>query len=322
MTGKTATASRPVYLSDLSPQDKPWDKHRHQSGKVQKLYGKGDFIRYKERIGECSRRLQFALIPDGEGGVAFHLEEAKFCRVRFCPICQWRRSLMWRGRFYRGLPKYLADHPGRRAVALTLTVRNCAIGELRETVDLMNVAFSRMTKRKWWPATGWVKSLEVTRGADGSAHPHFHVLMFVKPGYFSKYYIKQAEWRHQWAACMKINYLPSVHLQTVKGTGEIKDPLEDLKFGIMETLKYGVKPDDLIADGPWLCELTSQLHKTRAVSVGGDLKPYIREQEPEDLIHDEDDESELAAAPDDPRLIFEWHQQVRRYAQKLATNED
>ncbi len=322
MTGKTARASSPVYLSELSPQDKPWDEHRYQTGKVQKLYGKGDFTRYQERIGECSRRLQFALIPDGEGGVAFHLEAAKFCRVRFCPICQWRRSLMWRARFYRAIPEYLNDYSGRRPLFLTLTVRNCAIGELRDTVDLMNVAFSRMTRRKWWPGMAWVKSLEVTRGADGSAHPHFHVLMFVKPSYFGRDYIKQSEWRHHWAACMRVDYLPVVNIKTVKAKGDGSDALGEMKVAIMETLKYGVKPDDLIADGPWLCELTSQLHKTRAVSVGGELREYLREQEPEDLIHDEDEESELAATPDDPRLIFEWHALAKRYAQKLATNED
>lgn len=322
MTGKTARASRPVYLSELSPQDKPWDEHRRQSGKVQKLYGLGDYLRYQERIRECSRRLQFALIPDGEGGVAFHLEEAKFCRVRFCPICQWRRSLMWRARFYRAIPAYLTDHPGRRPLFLTLTVRNCAISELRETVDQMNRAFTRMSQRKRWPSTAWVKSLEVTRGADGSAHPHFHVLMFVKPSYFGREYIKQADWRSYWQECLRIDYLPVVNVKTVKGRGESTEALEGMKAAIMETLKYGVKPDDLIADGPWLCELTNQLHKTRAVAVGGELREYLREEEPDDLIHDEDEESELAASPDDPRLIFEWHALAKRYAQKLATNED
>lgn len=322
MTGKTARAASPVYLTDLSPRDKPWDKHRLEASKVQKLYGQGDFKRYQERIEECSRRLLFTLIPDGEGGVVFHLEAAKFCRVRFCPICQWRRSLKWRERFYRGIPKYLADYPKRRALFLTLTVRNCAITELRETVDLMNVAFSRMTKQKWWPGTGWVKSLEVTRGADGSAHPHFHVLMFVKPSYFSHGYIKQNEWCHHWAACMRLSYLPQVHVQTCKPKTEISDPLAAVREGILETIKYGVKPEDLITDGPWLCELTNQLHKTRAVSVAGELKPYIREKEPEDLIHDEEEESELAGSPDDPQLIFEWHQRAKKYAQMLSKKDD
>lgn len=311
-------ATSPVYLSDLSEQDKPWDKHRGQSEAVERLYGAGDYQRYQERIHECSRRLQFALIDDGDGGVAFHLDAAMFCRVRFCPICQWRRSLMWRARFYRAIPAYLNDHPTRRPLFLTLTVRNCAISDLRATVNQMNAAFKRMTERRQWPGAAWVKSLEVTRGADGSAHPHFHVLMFVKTSYFNQGYIKQSDWRAYWQSCLKASYLPVVNVKTVKPKAEQGDPQQAMRVAIMETLKYGVKPDDLVADGPWLYELTQQLHKTRAVSVGGELRDYLREDEPEDLIHDEDEESELAASPDDPRLIFEWHTLAKRYAQKLS----
>ncbi len=315
-------ATSPVYLSDLSERDKPWDTHRGQSEVVEALYGAGGYQRYQERIRDCSRSLQFALIDDSEGGVVFHLVAAKFCRVRTCPICQWRRSLMWRARFYRAIPEYLTAYPTRRPVFLTLTVRNCAIGELRDTVNLMNIAFKRMTQRKWWPGAGWVKSLEVTRGADGSAHPHFHVLMFVKTTYFNQGYIKQTEWRHHWGACMRLSYLPVVNVKTVKPKDADRTSADALKVAIMETLKYGVKPDDLVADGPWLYELTQQLHKTRAVSVGGELRDYLREKEVEDLVSDENPETENAAAPDDPRLIFDWHSQIKRYAQKIAEPDD
>jgi plasmid rolling circle replication initiator protein Rep len=229
---------------------------------------------------------------------------------------------MWRARFFRAIPEYLKAYPTRRPVFLTLTVRNCAIGELRDTVDLMNVAFKRMTQRKWWPGTGWVKSLEVTRGADGSAHPHFHVLMFVKPGYFSHGYIKQPEWRHHWAACLKLSYLPVVNVKTVKPKDGDRTSTDAWRVAILETLKYGVKPDDLVADGQWLYELTQQLHKTRAVSVGGELRGYLREKEVEDLVNDDNPESENAPSPDDPRLIFDWHSQVKRYAQKIAQADD
>lgn len=322
MTGINARAASPVYLSELSPGDKPWDTNRGHSEAVERLYGAGGYERYRERIKDCSRRLEFALLDGEDGDVVFHLQSARFCRVRFCPICQWRRSLMWRARFYRAIPEYLTANPSHRPLFLTLTVRNCVIGELRDTVELMNVAFKRMTQRKWWPGEAWVKSLEVTRGADGSAHPHFHVLLFVRPGYFSQGYIKQAEWRQHWAACMRLNYLPVVNVKTVKAKGGEDDPRAALRIAIMETLKYGVKPDDLVADAHWLYELTQQLHKMRAVAVGGELRPYLREQEPEDLIHDGDEESELAASPDDPRLIFDWHSLVRRYAQRLTENSD
>lgn len=241
-------AESPVYLSDLSERDKPWDVHRSQSEAVDRLYGAGGYQRYQERIEACSRALEFALIDDGEGGVVFHLIAAKFCRVRFCPICQWRRSLMWRARFFRAIPEYLNDHPTRRPLFLTLTVRNCAIADLRATVDQMNVAFKRMTQRSNWPGTAWVKSLEVTRGADGSAHPHFHILMFVRPGYFTRDYIKQADWRTYWQSCLRTSYLPVVNVKTVKSKDVQSDAKSAIAVAILETLKYGVKPDDLVAD--------------------------------------------------------------------------
>ncbi|WP_347239436.1 protein rep [Phormidium sp. FACHB-1136] len=318
MTGMNRAVS-PVYLSDISERDKPWDIHRAQAEAVEALYGVLGYQRYQERMGACSGRLQFALISDGDDGVVPHLQSAFFCRVRTCPVCQWRRALMWRARFYKAIPEYLNEHHGRRPVFLTLTVRNCAISELRQTVDQMNTAFKRMSQRKNWPGVAWVKSLEVTRGADGSAHPHFHVLMFVKPGYFQgKNYIKQAAWRELWRSCLRVDYLPVVNVKTVKSKTPTGDTLADIRVAILETLKYGVKPDDLTHDAEWLGELTRQLHKTRAVAVGGELRPYLREDEPEDLVHDEDLESEMAATEDDPRLVFDWMTTVKRYAQKLA----
>lgn len=318
MTCHKDRAVSPVYLSDLSPGDKPWEVHRSQSEAVETLYGAGGFQRYQERIKDCSRQLLFALVGDGKGDVVFHLQAAKFCRVRFCPVCQWRRSLMWRARFFKAMPGFLQDNPNLRPVFLTLTVRNCPVEELRETVDLMGVAFSRMTKRRWWPGESWVKSLEVTRSNNGQAHPHFHVLMFVKPSYFSHGYIKQREWRHHWAACMRLDYLPVVNVKTVKPKPQDgDDPRNAIARGILETLKYGVKPDDLIADGEWLYGMTQQLHRVRSVAVGGKLRGYLRETEVEDLIHDGDEESELAASEEDPRLLFDWHSEVKKYAQKL-----
>ncbi|PAP01099.1 protein rep, partial [Salmonella enterica] len=67
-----------------------------------------------------------------------------YCRVRHCPVCQRRRSLMWQARFYQSLPKIVADYPDGRWMFLTLTVRNCAIEDLGVTLTSMNAAFQRM----------------------------------------------------------------------------------------------------------------------------------------------------------------------------------
>lgn len=311
--------ARETYLSDLSPQDKPWDAHRSQSEAVQRLYSAGGFDRYSERIQDCSNRLQFALTADVQGDVVFKLYAARFCRVRFCPVCQWRRSLMWRARFYQALPKFLDDYPTLSPVFLTLTVKNCPVSELRSQLQSMNKSFVRLTQRNTWPGMGWVKSVEVTRNSQtGEAHPHFHVLLFVRPSYFSHGYLPQTKWRELWRDCLRVDYLPVVNVKRVKSKAKQGDA-EALRIAILETLKYGVKPDDLVADSEWLYGVTHQLHKMRAVSVGGVLKGYLKDDEPEDLIHEEETPSEGLEGV--TYLCFDWMTLVKRYAQAVTSTD-
>ena len=79
------------------------------------------------------------------------------------------------------------------------------------------------------------------------AHPHFHALLLVKPGYFSgKNYIKQHEWVEMWQKALKADYMPSVNVKTVKAFAD-----NQLDKAICETLKYSVKPSDLALERFW-----------------------------------------------------------------------
>lgn len=306
------------YLSGLSDKDKPWDYHRDLADQVRDLYKASEFGDYADRIAVCAKLLEFALTAGDSGEMAFRLQAAWFCRVRHCPVCQWRRSLMWKSRFIKALPLIGADYPTARWIFLTLTVRNCDLTELRDNLTLMNKAWERLSKRKIFPALGWVKSFEVTRKKqDGTAHPHFHVLMMVPSGYFKgQSYINQQQWQQLWRDCLRIDYDPVVDVRAVKakprGAGEA-DPGLGLLSAIKETLKYTVKGEELVADASWLVELTHQLHKTRAIALGGVLKNYLSEAEPEneDLIHADDDPGEVS--PDDPLWWFSWREMVKRY---------
>jgi hypothetical protein len=80
---------------------------------------------------------------------------------------------------------------------------------------------------------------------------------------------------------------------------------------VCETLKYSVKPGDLLADPKWLDELTKQLQKTRAISIGGCLKEFFSEDDPEDLINGEIEEEEKTE--DESLVMFDWSTIVRRY---------
>jgi plasmid rolling circle replication initiator protein Rep len=304
------------YLSDISPADKPWDIHRAQSDELAKIYALTGYKRYAERIGECSQLLTYALKATDDGDVKLKLREARFCRVRHCLVCQWRRSLMWRARFFKALPEIQAKYPTGRWIFVTLTVKNCELTDLRETLNWMNAAWHKLIKRKEFPALGFVKSVEVTKGVGGTAHPHFHCLMLVPAGYFKRGYISHAKWQELWQSCLKTDYPPILDVRVVKNkTATSNNPSDSsnqaMAEAVCETLKYAVKPSDLLADPGWLGELTKQLQKTRAISIGGCLKEFFSDDDPEDLINGEIQEEEKSE--DDSFLLFDWSAIVRRY---------
>lgn len=295
-------------LTDLSPRDQPWDKHRSNSDRVAKHYSGSDFHRYSERMTFCSELLDFILKPVDDESYALKLSSARFCRVRHCPVCQWRRSLAWKAKAYKVLPQIVEKYPKHRWLFLTLTQKNCKITELRETIQLMNKAFKRLTELKAFPGIGWLRSLEVTRGKDGSAHPHFHCLLMVPSSYFGGNYLKQAEWVAMWRKCLRLDYDPVLDVQAIK---QGRKPMEL----VPELLKYCTKESDMTIDREWLLELTRQMHKLRAIATGGVLKEYLRalEDEPEDLIHVDDQEEKAIATDDDTHLYFGWKQKEKKY---------
>jgi hypothetical protein len=80
---------------------------------------------------------------------------------------------------------------------------------------------------------------------------------------------------------------------------------------IPELIKYCTKETDMVVDREWFLELTSQLHKMRAIATGGILKEYLREleDEPDDLIGESDDE----LGEDYGRLLFGWRRNEQKY---------
>lgn len=292
-------------LGEVSERDKLWDNRRSNADCVANHYRGSEFEKYADRIDCCSQLLGFKLVPNVDlGELILKLSSAHFCRVRHCPVCQWRRALMWKAKAYGILPEVVKDFPSCRWLFLTLTVKNCQISELRDELVSMNKAWQRLVKLRKFPAIGWIKSMEVTRGTDNLAHPHFHCLLLVRSGYFAgKTYLKQSEWSEMWQRCLRVDYQPILNIQAVKkGT----DPASL----VPELLKYCVKESDLIENRDWFLELTKQLHKMRAVSVGGVLKDYLKtlEREPEDLVGQGDEDG-----VDEGHLYFGWRKYEKKY---------
>jgi plasmid rolling circle replication initiator protein Rep len=227
---------------------------------------------------------------------------------------------MWQARFYQALPLIVEQHPKARWLFLTLTVRNCAIGELGTTLTTMNAAWHRLIKRREFaPVLGWVRTTEVTWGGNGSAHPHFHTLLMVPSSMLAgKHYVKHAQWVELWGECLRVPYAPNVDIRTVKAAvpdveqTQAAATIQALRGAVAETLKYSTKPSDMTADDAWFLELTRQTRKRRFVGTGGVLKNVLmvdRETDEDLALTDGTVEGE----DDGSRLAFGWKKVSRRY---------
>lgn len=299
----------PLSLSEISPRDKPWDVHRFESDQISNNYKGSEFERYSERINDCSQFLGFSLVPDAhQGSYQLKLKTARFCRVRTCMVCSWRRSLMYKARAYKALPRVIQDYPNARYLFVTLTLKNCAIENLRDSIFCLNKGFRRLSKLKHFPALGYIKTVEVTRGKQGDAHPHLHILMMVKSNYFGRNYINKKQWCSWWKRSLGVDYTPVIDVQAIKA--------KDSPLGLLaEVVKYQTKPNDLIfSDRQWFLEYTRQIHRTKAFSLGGVFKNYFKDLEKKETIEEmisgsAQEENQV----DEGELFFRWWHAQKKY---------
>lgn len=269
-----------LHLSDLSKRDKVWDGHRNDTHSIAQIYQNTEFERYSERMSLCSPYLDFSI--DSEQGLK--LQRSFFCHVRNCPVCQWRKSLYWKAMMYKTYDTIKDDYADYRWLFLTLTVQNCHISDLRDTLKMMQKAFVKLSKRKEFAnVVGFVRTTEVTRDKKRPythAHPHFHCMLLVSPKYFfGGNYIKHSDWVKIWGDCLGVSYAPNVDIRAVKSSS---DEFE-LRDVIAETIKYACKPSDMIHDNTkqaqeWFIEYTHQVHKMRFVNSGGILKNALKSE--------------------------------------------
>lgn len=326
--------TRQPLLSEVSERDAKWDKHRGNTQTIGKLYERSadpKFERLAERMSECSGVLRFAQAVDLDTGeVSIKLDRAAFCKVRHCPVCQWRRGMRNVAKFYERLPGLMAAYSKARWIFVTLTVKNPEMADLRSTLATMNAAWKRMIELDSkdpeafkWPAKGFIRTTEVTKGKDGKPHPHFHALLMVPASYFKGgSYIKQEKWAETWQKCLRADYTPTVDVRAVKASSAKAkeaeangDKAAALSAAVAETLKYAVKPEDMLTDGRFLFGITDQLHKLRFIATGGVLKDWLKEtaSDKEMVKTGDEDEAKAEALPDLPPMLFGWQPGERKY---------
>lgn len=316
-------------------KQRDWQGKKRRSQLTAEHFDKAGLERKAERMNECADTLVFKSTSEG-----LKLYQAWFCKVRLCPMCNWRRSLKIAYHNKR-IVETINEREKVRWVFLTLTVRNTDAGSLPETIKAMFKGFQRLTNYKAFKTSvkGYFRALEVTKNRDpesesfGTYHPHFHVLLAVPHTYFKKkdLYITQDEWTSLWQKAMKIDYKPIVHIQRVKP----KEKLDDLKGyetqfkkamkeqnAILEVSKYPVKDTDVIKGNKVTAEnmetvlaLDNALANKRLIGYGGLLKQIHKElnlgdAENGDLVN-VTGEDEVANGTFD--VIARWHVGLKNY---------
>ena len=314
-------------IGKVSQKDEKWDKQRKNTQEVSEHYSHSeeDYQSRHHKLGErmalCSNILDFGQVCDHETGeLKLKLAGAKFCHVRHCPVCQWRRALRNTAMFYERLPKVTESFPRARWIFLTLTVKNPVMSDLRSTLKEMNKAWQRLIQRRSWPAEGFIRTTEITLGKDGHPHPHFHCLLLVKPSYFkTPNYISQEKWGYLWMDALRADYVPSVFVSLVKHKTAMADSQEALSAAVVETLKYAVKPEDMLTDVKFLYGITDQLHKTRFLATGGVLKDWMKEEmKNEELVNTGSSEEQTEQINEEfPHMFFNWNTAQKRYKKQV-----
>lgn len=324
----TIAVAENQYLIDISPTGKirPWRVNKLQNQLLSVAYEEIDELK-AERLRQCATNISFK-VDVASGRKTLH--SANFCRVRLCPVCQWRRGLKVFGQTSKIMKAIEADRP-MSYIFVTLTLKNCDGNSLGKTIDNMMTAWNRMQGRKAvkQAVKGYYRGLEVTHNTDISSsdyntfHPHFHAVFAVNPSYFSsRDYISQSAWTSLWKKSMQLDYTPIVDVRRVKGS---------TAAAVAEAAKYSVKPGDYIIPDDWdltvetVQLLDTVLNKRRFTAYGGLFSEWhkklnLDDSDEGDLIHTDSDEdsSEDTSAP---KYWYAWRTGYSQYCRVITPHE-
>lgn len=336
------------YISAKSGKrkERPWREKKEQNMLLSDVYRYIDLSK-SERLEKCANFLQFRRYSDG----SLKLHTMNSCRVRLCPVCQWRRSLK---NYYNNkrICDYLMSRDACGAwLALTLTMSSVNAAELSKALDKIVYGFNKLTKQYDFKriSRGYYRGIEVTHDSNEFIttadykrrkkwldslglkvgdmnptydlyHPHIHVLVYVNKSYFtSRDYLNHDKWVEIWQQALAVDYKPQVDIKKVRNLSQ--DLCSDgISGAIAEVSKYATKATDYLTgdlekDVPTVACLDKALNNRRLIGYGGDLLLAKKALKLEDA-----DSGDLvnvdgeASITDDFEIVsYFWHTGVRDY---------
>lgn len=271
-----------------SGKERPWKKHKTNSLLLSESYRRLNKLNKADNVENCGSLLKFNVCPQGHEK---RLSWANFCRVRLCPMCSWRRSLLTAHQL-----KLVAHEANKRQplrwLFLTLTIKNCTGDELQDTINHLMKSWERLSHRTAFKnaVVGWFRAFEITRNLlEDTYHPHFHVLLAVQPSYFRNKdkYLKTEDWAQLWQQSLQVDYTPVTDIRIVKNKRNVEKEMKILEdkgielagSAVAELAKYSAKAGDYIVYNKY-----RQKQKKNEVEMVPDLRSGIDEQKTDEVV--------------------------------------
>jgi hypothetical protein len=206
---------------------------------------------------------------------------ANFCKKHLlCQACAVRRGGRLLSRYGERAEWNMKLYPQLKPAVMTLTVVNGM--DLNERLAHLNASLLRMSEAarkgksisgrhapiEWNKVAGSVRAIEVTKGKDGSWHPHAHAFVLLDE------YIDQAQLSREWLRFTGDSF--------VVGITECKNGIVP---GLLETLKYATKFSEMSTEDT--VHAWRVMSKQRLVSPHGVFRGVLEGDINEDEIEPE-----------------------------------
>lgn len=324
-------------------KERPWKEKKMANELLALAYDDVDTAK-AARLRECGKFLTYRVYADGTK----HLDRMSSCRVRLCPICTWRRSLV---NFANNIAicRYVEQQQPRGWLLCTFTLKRCSADQLNGQIDRILYAYKKLmlNTRVKKAVKGSYRGVEITHDVEeyitpetmrrrgkslkkqglhvgdlnptfDSYHVHIHAIFSVNISYFkNNVYLNADDWTAAWQQAADVDYTPIVNVKRIK-----PDATGSIAGAVGEVSKYATKENDIIVPHDWdltvetVKVLDKALANRRFVSYGGELLKAkralsLQDADKADLTHigtDEPDSGETYKT-----VTYWWYSGYRQY---------
>lgn len=239
------------------------------------------------------------------------LEVGYFCKQRLCAGCAWREAVA-NAQCISAISQAMIEQ-GYIMLMVTLTVPNVPGAKLRKTMQHLSRSWLRLAKRERYAV--WrdgVRKMEITYNArTDTYHPHMHMVVYVKPGYFKgANYISRAQLLKDWRECTGQPEITQVDVRRCRNQGSTN--------AVLEVSKYAAKASDYAHSEEVLDTFYAALHHSRLLTYFGKPKDLRTDYQCGRLAKYEETDTTRYTM----RVVYVWQALTAKYDEREVQSYD